>query len=195
MTKFVNALAVRLNPTLAEEVDRTLRAEFPSAKDWTEVNVYSKLLRIVAIVSGRIFIGPELCHDEEYIDAAVNYTTDLMKARGAIQYLPPWIRWLMAPRLPQVKRLAEREEQARAFLQPVVAARRKAEREQPGYQKPDDMLQWFIDSLKKFGNREDRELAKAQLGLSFAAIHTTTLTTTNAYVAHPSQKKSKSPGS
>lgn len=178
---------MRLNPILTEEVDRTLRAEIPSAKDWTEVNVYSKLLRIVAIVSGRVFIGPELCHDEKYIDAAVNYTRDLMVARGAIQYLPPWIRWLVAPRLPQVKKLAERREQARSFLQPVVATRRKDEMEQPGYQKPDDLLQWFIDSQQKFGHKDDRELAKAQLSLSFAAIHTTTLTATNAYVGYSSR--------
>lgn len=60
----------RLNPTIAEEVDQSYREELPPCKDFTPVNIYGKLLRIVAKVSGRIFIGPELCRSEKYIDTA-----------------------------------------------------------------------------------------------------------------------------
>ncbi|GJC82663.1 cytochrome P450 monooxygenase ATR2 [Colletotrichum liriopes] len=65
------------------------------------------------------------------------------------------------------------------FLRPVVEARRKAA-EGSNYQKPDDMLQWMMESQKKFGQKEDRELARYELAISAAAIHTTTVTITNA---------------
>lgn len=133
----------------------------------------------MAIVSGRVFIGPELCHDEAYITAAVNYTIDVVQALRAVQGLTPWQRWLKGSSLPEVKNLDKHEEEATRFLRPVITARRQAEREQPGYQKPNDMLQWLMDA-QNFGEREDRELAKLQLTVSFAAIHTTTLTATNA---------------
>lgn len=173
---------IRLNPAIAEEVDRTLKAEFPSCKDWTPVKINSKLLRVVAIVSGRIFIGPELCHDEEYIDAAINYTVELMTARRAVQEISPvWMKRFRAPFLPEVKSLAEREKKVTRFLTPIVTARRDRERDDPGYKKPDDMLQWIVDAEKKFGVKEDAEIARLQCILSFAAIHTTTMTALNVF--------------
>lgn len=159
-----------------------MKAEFPSCKDWTPVKINSKLLRVVAIVSGRIFIGPELCHDEEYIDAAINYTVELMTARRAVQEISPvWMKRFRAPFLPEVKSLAEREKKVTRFLTPIVTARRDRERDDPGYKKPDDMLQWIVDAEKKFGVKEDAEIARLQCILSFAAIHTTTMTALNVY--------------
>jgi hypothetical protein len=168
----------RINHAIADEVDRTLRSELPPCKDWTEVNINSKLLRTVAIVSGRVFVGPELCRDEAYIGAAVNYTIDLMQARQAIQNCNPLTKWFKAPRLPEIQKLNKHEEEVMKILRPVVTARRRAEKEEPGYQKPDDMLQWVLDT-KGLGDTQDRELAKIQLLISFAAIHTTTVTATN----------------
>lgn len=91
----------------------------------------------------------------------------------------PWMRPFAASRLPQVRRLDERIKQAHAFMGPVVEARKKAASD-PDYQKPDDMLQWLIDAQPKFPDKNSQNLAKVQLGISFAAIHTTTLTATNA---------------
>lgn len=133
-------------------------------------------------MSGRVFIGPELCRNEQYLDAAINYTVDLMTARAAVLYLPPWLRRFKAASLPHVKKLDQRIREADAFLQPIVAARRKGEQD-PDYVKPDDMLQWMMDNQHKFGEKGNHDLARNQLGLSFAAIHTTCLTTTNAYVS------------
>ncbi|CAH0014441.1 unnamed protein product [Clonostachys rhizophaga] len=76
--------------------------------------------------------------------------------------------------------LEQRTHDADAFLQPVVTQRKKAQAaEGDDYQKPDDILQWIIDS-QKFG-QDDKNLAKLQLPLSFGAIHTTTLAATNAF--------------
>jgi hypothetical protein len=40
---------------------------------------------------------------------------------------------------------------------------------------PDDMLQWIIDGQIAGGETDAVELAKMQLAISMAAIHTTTL--------------------
>ncbi|CCC14927.1 unnamed protein product [Sordaria macrospora k-hell] len=75
-----------------------------------------------------------------------------------------------------------------AFLRPVVDARREKQRK--GEEMDNDMLQWLMDSAdqgqgKQHGKwGEDttttRKLARLQLVISFAAIHTTTLVTTHA---------------
>ncbi|KAL2023330.1 hypothetical protein VTK56DRAFT_3068 [Thermocarpiscus australiensis] len=168
---------VRLNPSVAEEVQESFRRELPPCDDWTPININQKLLRIVALVSGRVFIGSELSRSEEYLDAAINYTVEVMQARQAIEKMRPWLRPLAAGRLPEVRKLNQRIKQADKFLRPIVAARRRM----GPSEKPDDMLQWIIDSQGKFKNYSTEELARLQLGISFAAIHTTTLTTTNVF--------------
>ncbi|KAK4032898.1 hypothetical protein C8A01DRAFT_40658 [Parachaetomium inaequale] len=168
---------VRLNPSIADEVQESIRQELPPCNDWTSININQKLLRIVALVSGRVFIGAELSRSEEYLDAAINYTVELMEARRALETVRPWLRPFVANRLPEVKKLDQRIAQADRFLRPIVAARR----EMQDSEKPDDMLQWVMDGQEKFKQYTTEELARMQLGISFAAIHTTTLTTTNVF--------------
>lgn len=139
------------------------------------------LLRIVAKVSGRIFVGPELCRTEEYIDTAINYTVMTMKAVHAITNVVTSERKYKADALPEVKELRARQKAANEFIKPVIEARKRAMRENPDFQKPDDTLQWILDDgQSKYGEQDDQELTEIQLSLTFAAIHTTTMTATNA---------------
>ncbi|CCF36957.1 ent-kaurene oxidase [Colletotrichum higginsianum] len=170
---------VRLNPIISTEVAETMASELPQSGEWEEVDINQKLLRIVAIVSGRIFVGPELCRNETYIDSAINYTIDVMVAVYMIGLVPVWLRPFLAPRLPFVKKLEKRIQEADDFLRPVVKERRTAMQD-PSLASHDDMLQWIINSEIKRGNVDDKAVAKLQLSVSMAAIHTTTLTALNA---------------
>ncbi|KAL0941723.1 Ent-kaurene oxidase 7 [Colletotrichum truncatum] len=172
----------RINELVADEVAESMRLELPQSQEWTEVNINSKLLRIVAMASGRVFIGPELCRDERYIDASINYTVDLMTAVHMVSFLPGPLRPFVAPFLPPLKKLNRRIAEAEAVFRPIVEARRQAKAEKgDDYQEPDDMLQWMMNAPAKFGEVDNRTMAQNQLGISFAAIHTTSLTTTNAF--------------
>ncbi|KAK1976984.1 cytochrome P450 [Colletotrichum cereale] len=169
----------RLNASIADEVAEAMRLELPQSTDWSEVSINAKLLRVIAMVSGRIFVGPELCRDEKYLDASINYTSDLMAAVHAIAEVPVFLRPLVAGWLPATKKLYRRIEEAEAVFRPVVTARREAA-EKGDYREPDDMLQWILNGEAKFGALSDSDVAIGQLTISFAAIHTTTMTTTNA---------------
>lgn len=166
---------------MSHEVGEALALEMPAAEDWTEININKVLMRIVAMVSGRVFIGPELCRNEEYLIAAINYTIEVMTAHRAIQNIRPWLRPILAWRLPEVKQVQRRLKEADAFLRPIVQQRQKAA-QKASYEKPDDMLQWFIDAEGVHADKSSQDLTKIQLALSFAAIHTTTLTATNVLV-------------
>jgi cytochrome P450 len=169
---------VRLNPIIADEAQEAMNLELPQSGDWTEVHIFGKLLRIVAMASGRIFVGPELCRDERYLEVSTLYTVDLVEAARIVTEIPSWRRPLFAPIHPAVRKVHRRLDEAIAFLRPVVAARQEAARR--GEEKPDDMLQWIIDDHVAGGQEDAAELARMQLGVSFAAIHTTTMTTTSA---------------
>ncbi|EXA30099.1 hypothetical protein FOVG_18479 [Fusarium oxysporum f. sp. pisi HDV247] len=177
---YLTPALIRLNSMIAKEVHESMALELPQTTDWTEVNINESVLRIIAMVSGRVFVGPELCRNEEYLDAAVNYTIDVMTAAYFVSYVPQWLRPIVSPFLPQINRLNKRLEEAISLLRPVITARQEASDDSNDV-KPDDMLQWLIDSQSTNGEVDVQKLAEMQLSAIFAAIHTTSLVTTNAF--------------
>lgn len=168
-----------------QEVARAVDDELGQCKDWESTRIYQKLLRIVAIVSGHIFLGPELCRREEYLYASINYTVDLF---AAVRKLKAWnslVRPFVQYFVPELAKIAEHRKKAREFLLPVIRERRETMKN--GGEVADDMLQWMINKADEF-KVSDEELADTQLTLSLASIHTTTMTTTNTLyemVDHP----------
>jgi hypothetical protein len=112
--------AARITQRLTEEVDRSVRAELPEGKDWTPIVVNDHMLRILAIVSGNIFVGPELCYNEEYLQASINYTTDLFVAIRALKRWPKFLRPIGKFFTPQLKIIKEYREKVEKMLQPMV---------------------------------------------------------------------------
>lgn len=177
--RIANATLARLNPVICKEVDAAVRAYLPDCNDWTEVNINNKLIDIVTKVSGFIFVGPELSSDPEYLDCGSNYTVRLTDAVNAIKRIRPWLRPFLVPRLPEIAKLREMETRATKYLEPIVRERLAAEKDDPNWHKPDDMLQWMLNQSAGKGAFTVEKLAKMQLTLIFAAIHTTTMTATS----------------
>ncbi|OAA57981.1 ent-kaurene oxidase [Niveomyces insectorum RCEF 264] len=167
---------VKINPMLSRAVDETVAAELPPCDDWTPVNINRTLLRMVAIISGHVFIGPDLCRRPEYLDAAVDFTTDITMAVPVVKRWPLLVRPLAKYFEPQLAKVRAHRKRMRAFLAPVIEARRAAKAR--GEIIPEDTLQWMLDKTDAAGITDLTELTNMQLLLTMAAIHTTTLTTT-----------------
>lgn len=166
--------AGKLSSHLGREVRAALEDEIPQCKGWSEIHFHPVLLRVVARVSSSIFVGTKLSKSEKYIENAINYAMDVMKGALAVNSLKPWLRPFKASRLPEVRRLRGRVEKAGEFFTPIVA-KRKQQAKDPGWEKPDDLLQWLIDVQEaKYGETTPQALAKNQLDVAFAAVHTTT---------------------
>jgi cytochrome P450 len=103
----------------------------------------------------------------------------LITAQLEIKKIRPFFKPWSAPRLPSVQKLHEAQKNLASFLEPVIQARRDAEKNDPEWQKPDDMLTWLMNRQGEFGVKSTKHLAQLLLGLIFASIHTTTLTATN----------------
>jgi hypothetical protein len=128
------------------------------------------------MVSGHMFIGPELTRTEKYLDTAINYTIEVMTAQRAVVQMHPWRRSIFASRLPEIQKLEKRKQEAYDFLTPVINARKEVlANSKEDCQ--DDLLQWLIN---KFPVAHSQNLVEVQLGLSFVAIYTTVLVATNA---------------
>ncbi|KAK7935615.1 Cytochrome P450 monooxygenase ATR2 [Apiospora marii] len=166
----------RINPGLAAEAEQTVQEVFGPCDDWTSQVAFTQLLRVVAIVSGRIFLGPELCRREEYIYASTTYTVDLFKAVRKLKSWHSSLRPIAQYFIPELKTVFEHRRKARAFLSPIIQERKEAMKN--GSDLPDDMLQWMMNKAEANGVSDD-QLAQLQLDLSLAAIHTTTMAVTD----------------
>ncbi|KAH6611683.1 ent-kaurene oxidase [Boeremia exigua] len=170
----------RLNRVILEISDQAMAEQMPRCEDWTPVHIYSKLSIMVAKISGRMFVGPNLCNQPDYLECSVAYTFDLIHAQHAIKQLRPVLKPFLASRLPEVKLLRDREFKIKQVLAPEVERRRAAAANDSNYVEPDDLLQWLLNR-SSHGNKEATvdEIVKLQLAVIFAAIHTTAMTVTN----------------
>lgn len=169
----------RVNAMVRQEVDTAVEKFMPACDEWTDVHIYKTLVDVIAQVSGRVFVGPELCEDPFYIDCATNYTVDMIESVHAIKEIRPWLRPFLANRTPPMRRLQQKEKDLVEYLRPVIKQRQEAAKD-PNWEKPDDMTQWLLD--RSAGNQLSvAEYARTQLSLIFAAIHTTSTTAVNIF--------------
>jgi hypothetical protein len=170
----------KLSNRMSDVAEQAISKEIPSCEDWTSLPINQILLRVVSIISGSVFVGPELCWNEEYLYSSVYFTLDFVYAIRALKILPKFLRPIVAPFLPELKKLGAHRIKMAKFLGPVVEARKEAEAN--GQEVPFDVLQWIINKSEKFDANSIEKQASAQLTLIFGAIHTSSTTVTNMYV-------------
>lgn len=167
-----------LTQQLSGKVQRSIQETLGSDTQYAEVNVFPKLLRVVAIVSGLAFVGPDMYRQEEYITNSITFTVDLFGAIAKLKAWPNWgpVRAIAARFIAPVKRLHMHRQKAFDYFIPRIQERRKATAGQDDGEKPKDMLQWMLNKADKFDIKQDEEIAMVLILLGVAAIHTTTLT-------------------
>lgn len=142
------------------------------------MTLFPTLLRIVAIVSGNLFIGPDLCRHEVYLASAIDFTSCVVAGAQQLKRWPKFLRRFIIPLnlAPAVNKSYEHRRAIREFLTPLVTERRRLLRE--GKVVPDDLLQWMIEKATAHDILDMGHLTDMQLLMTMAAIHTTTLSAT-----------------
>jgi len=118
-----NELTMNINITLAilqDEIRYAVEEGIGNCPDWTSVKIFEKLLRIVALASGRIFVGRPLSRDEEWIKLTINYTVDCSNAVKDVSKIKPWLRPLLVPLTPSIRKAMEYRRKVAAKLKPQV---------------------------------------------------------------------------
>lgn len=129
-------------------------------------------MSLIARLSSRVFIGEELCRNEEWIKASSEYTTAAFTYGDVLRAWPRSLRPLVHWFMPEAKEVREKLDSARRALKPLLEQRqtRKAEAMVQGKRPPvyNDSLEWFE---QEYTTAYDP--AVAQITLSIVAIHTT----------------------
>ncbi|KAK3951302.1 cytochrome P450 [Pseudoneurospora amorphoporcata] len=136
-----------------------IRTKLSTNLEWHEVELLASLRDIVTQVSTRIFLGPELYRDEEWLDNIQAYTNSVFHAVRVIRSWPEWSRPYM--------------------IEPIIAKRiETTERAKKGLaDMPNDAMTWMHQIA--MSRNEKYHGAHAQLSLSMASVHTTSDLTSN----------------
>jgi gliotoxin biosynthesis cytochrome P450 monooxygenase len=185
---------------LQDEMVYACDREIGECPEWTEVPVYDKVLQLVALLSGRTFVGLPLSRDKEWTDATINFTGDTIRAVRAVEKYHPLIRPLISPLLPEVKGLRAYRKFAGEKLKPQVDALLTRRSEKANGHVPEDfldvgvvkgdfnMIHWTLNHIKDINSADSIFLGQSQMLIAFAAIHTTSVALSHAIfdlAAHP----------
>lgn len=131
------------------------------------------ILPLVARISSRVFLGPELCRNEAWLRISREYTVTIFEAATELRLWPkitrPFVHWFLR----RCRNLRAQVAEATQIIESTIAARRKLQQqcESEGRPSPEynDAIDWFEQTAK--GSYDP---VGSQLSLSLAAIHTTT---------------------
>ncbi|KAL0262791.1 hypothetical protein SLS55_001764 [Diplodia seriata] len=174
-------------PIVKDELDFALKKETPDCKEtgagkWVEVQINAILLKIVARISARVFLGEKGCRNEEWLATSIEYTENVFRTVMTLRMFPAFLHPFIAVGLPSYWRVHSNLATAKRIISPEVRERRRLESDSGGeeeYRKPQDLLQWMMDAANANDGQPDK-LAHRQLLLSLASIHTTTMSAAHA---------------
>ncbi|KAF6815875.1 cytochrome p450 monooxygenase [Colletotrichum plurivorum] len=179
---------------IQDEASHALAELVPESTEWTTLALQKTVLRMVGLMSGRVFVGLPLSRDEEWLAASVNFTVDVSRSRLGMLRWNRWIRPFVLRFLPEVRHMIGEQKRAHEWMRPLVDDFiRDSEgvgEEKPKTAKPGSRGA-FISWMMKYIPGELRTaetIGNGQMLLSFAAIHTTSTTTTFALLdllGHP----------
>lgn len=151
--------------------------------EWHEVVLKEELLDLVARLSSTIFLGDEkISKDKDWLRVTKEYTVDSFLASHQLRTYPQFLWPIIAPFLPQVRKVRAQMKQAEAAIQPIIERRRAEKSELEHF----DSVEWLEQVAREKGI--EYRPAAMQLTLALSAIHTTTdLLTTTMYelLQHP----------
>ncbi|KAI1148836.1 putative cytochrome P450 [Nemania diffusa] len=186
-----------LVPELAEEVAWAFQTHWGGTEvedDWHEVCVFESMRHVVGGVANRAFVGLPYCRDPKLVNNGMAFAIDVPLSSTIIKLIWKPLRPFLAPLVTIPNRL--HTWRFRKILTSEIARRLRIYDEnqrdpENTKREPNDFLQWSIQQAKAAGDPymwRSTILADRILVVNFAAIHTTSFTSTEALLDLVSSK-------
>ncbi|OLN96922.1 Fumitremorgin C monooxygenase 4 [Colletotrichum chlorophyti] len=166
ITKQLNRSLPQLISSLSAETADCLKTSWGDDYEWHAVSLYQTALLLVAQVSTRAFLGPDMSKNQRWVEINSQYT---VVGLGAVMALRWWPRYL----LPLIHRFHPKVRATRALLAEAreIMHSIREKRKQDKHREVNSM-DWFDEVASQRGDQYDP--AVAQLTFAVAAMHSTT---------------------
>lgn len=118
-TKLTQSLNL-VTDALVEECNDSIPTFFGDHQAWKVHDIKQDVVRIVARLSSRVFLGPELSRNEQWLRIARDYTVDAFTAAQTLLALPKLVQPTAAWFLPVCRRLRNEVKEGRRLIEPIV---------------------------------------------------------------------------
>ena len=173
-------------PSMEEELslgfDQTWGCD---TKAWKEICVHENLMTMISRAVNRMIVGLPLCRNEDYLKHDANFAMDVIYGAIFLRFVPAWLKPFIGHLVTMPNRYhyhMTTKHTLPLINQRLAMFKRKQEDPDFEYEEPNDYLQWLI-TLADSEDRQDEltpdMISRRLMPISFAAIHTTTLTLTN----------------
>jgi hypothetical protein len=138
------------------------------APEWHPIVLKPSTLRIVSQLSSRVFLGEELCRNEDWLRVTMDYTEHAMKAGQNLRMWPkhlrPFVHWV----LPSCRIIRAELAECRALVNPVLEKRRQEKaaqlRQGPKPNEYLDAMEWMEQAAK--GRPYDPAISQVMMALA-----------------------------
>ncbi|KAF5565819.1 gibberellin cluster-C13-oxidase [Fusarium phyllophilum] len=159
--------------------------QWPRTSNWSSVPLYEMMLKTVALLSGRAFVGLPLCRDQGWLEASIGYTVQCVSIRDQLHTWSPVLRPIISPFLPSVRSVRRHLRFAAEIMAPLISQVLQGDGKQhQTHALPVDLangrgtfISWLLRHLPE-ELRTPEHVGLDQMLFSFAAIHTTTMALT-----------------
>ncbi|RHZ62804.1 putative cytochrome P450 monooxygenase [Aspergillus thermomutatus] len=177
---FQDAIRIKLTQSLgnvtkplSDETSIVLEEHWSNDANWHEVALKSSILKIVAQLSSKVFLGDKICRNPDWLRITVDYTVDCFLAAQELRLWPWLIRPIVANFLPSCRKIRQELKEATKIITPVLEERRRVQeaaiKANQAPKRYADAMQWMEECAKG----RPYHAAVAQMSFSVVAIHTT----------------------
>ncbi|CAK4033384.1 P450 monooxygenase [Lecanosticta acicola] len=155
-------------------------------EEWKDIVVFESITAMVARLSNRLLVGLPLCRNEKFLKANAAFAQDVINCLIANQLIPDILKSVLMPiaALPNNYHYWQTRKYTLPIIKQRIADIEEQERNPDVKIKiPEDYFTWHIRLAKSEGKVRESEpdfISRAVLGIEFAALHTTSITGTNA---------------
>lgn len=187
--KYLNKHLNTVTAHIPAEASYAVDLLFGNPTDWSEICIRGSAVELVSRLSSRVFLGEELCRNEEWLKTAIDYTNHSGGAAIKLNLLPSFLRLPFSWFSNDCKHVRDDLAKAREIINPVVEQRRQQKLRAQAEGKPIPVFNDVIEWAEQERGDEVYDAAIAQLGFAAAAVHTTTdlLTQTLLHLASDPQ--------
>lgn len=180
--KYLTKKLPELTADLMDEIEASLADIWGTdTENFKEVDIMHSVEKILARSDNRAFTGLPLCRNDDYLKMTVKFAEDVAVAGKIINVLPRWSKPVLGRLFTIPNHIHYRK--ARKHLIPHIKQRLEAWDSTEEKSPHNDFITWIIQDAKKHGDEEGLDpgvISFRIIDVNFAAIHTSSFTSTNA---------------
>jgi hypothetical protein len=153
--------------TLQDEVKYAFDKEVGPCTEWKPIFLFKAVTNIIALMSGRTFVGLPLSREDDWLNVTINFTVDAVAATRAVRKWNPLLRPFVAPFLEEIQRIKKHKARGAEMLAPYVEQKlvdvAMDEKKKPGEEEQSAFIGWVLKYTKEHERRDPAVLALNQI--------------------------------